>query len=112
MLRPGRFNPGKETRYPFYKKTGGGPGVGLDGCGILDSPPPPGLDLRTVQPVEIQCNDCTIPVGDEIFHTPPDLPWGPTSLLYNRQEALFPGVKRSGSGDNHLPHLVLTLKKK
>jgi len=32
------------------------------------------------------------PCGDEIFHTCPDWPWGPPSLLYNGYW-LFPGVK-------------------
>jgi len=110
ILRSGRLNPGKETRYPFLKKAG----WTRDRSGRVRNirPPPPGLDLRTFQPVEIRYTDCTIPVGSEIFHTPPDLPWGPPSLLYNGQQAPFPGVKRSGSGDNHLPRLAPRLKKK
>ena len=35
--RPGRFTPGKETRYPFYRRLGGSR-VGLDGC-VKISPP-------------------------------------------------------------------------
>jgi len=31
-----------------------------------------------------------IPVGGEIFHTRPDRPWGPPSLLYNEYQ-VFPG---------------------
>ena len=37
----------------------------------------------------------------EIFHTRPDLPWGPPSLLYNGYWVSFPGVKRPGRGVNH-----------
>ena len=36
------------------------------------------------------------PVGDEIFRTCPDRPWGPPSLLYNGYR-VFPGVN-SGTG--------------
>jgi len=45
-------------------------------------------------------------VGSEIFRTFPDLPWGPTSLLYNGYRA-FPGGKE-GTGDDAdpLPLLV------
>jgi hypothetical protein len=37
-----------------------------------------------------------IPVGVEIFHTRPDRPWGPTSLLYNGYR-VFPGGKAAGA---------------
>jgi len=84
--RHGRFNPGKVTRYPLYRRLGGHR-FGLNGRGKLD--PPSGFDLRTVQPVEIRYTDYTAPVGGEIFHTPPDLPWGPPSLLYNGHRAPY-----------------------
>ena len=46
-----------------------------------------------------------IPVlGIEIFRTRPDRPWGPPSLLYNGYR-VFPGVKQSGRGADHHPHL-------
>ena len=32
MYSPGRFTPGKETRYPLYSRLGG-PRACLDGCG-------------------------------------------------------------------------------
>ena len=51
------------------------------------------------------------PVGDEIFRTRPDRPWGPCSLLKNWYRVSFPGVKRSGRGVDHSPHLALRLKK-
>ena len=36
------------------------------------------------------------PVGGEIFHTRPDRPWGPSSLLYNGYQ-VFPGGKAAGA---------------
>ena len=36
-----------------------------------------------------------IPVGDEIFRTRPDRPWGPPSLLHNVYR-VFPGVTATG----------------
>jgi hypothetical protein len=42
-----------------------------------------------------------IPVGGEIFHTCPDRPWGPSSLLYNAYR-VFPGGKvRLGRAADH-----------
>ena len=49
--------------------------------------------------------------GDEIFHTCPDRPWGPLSLLYNGYGVSFPGVKRPGRGVDHPPHLASRLRK-
>jgi len=46
-----------------------------------------------------------IPVGDEIFCTCPERPWGPPSLLYNGYR-VFPGVK-SGRGVKLTPHPIL-----
>ena len=44
------------------------------------------------------------PGGGEIFHTRPDRPWGPPSLLYvQRVPGLFPGVKRPGLCFDHPP---------
>ena len=37
------------------------------------------------------------PGGDEIFHTCPDQPWGPPSLLYNDYQ-VFPGGRGSRGG--------------
>jgi hypothetical protein len=37
-----------------------------------------------------------IPVGDEIFRTRPNRPWGPRSLLYNGYR-VFPGGKAAGA---------------
>ena len=45
------------------------------------------------------------PGGGEIFHTCPDRPWGPPSLLYNGYR-VFPGVK-SGWGVTLTPHPLL-----
>ena len=43
------------------------------------------------------------PGGGEIFHTHPDQPWGPPSLLYNGYQVSFPGVKQPGRGVDHPP---------
>jgi hypothetical protein len=57
--RPGRFTPGKETRYPLYRRLGGL----QDRSGqVRKISPPPGFDPRTVQPVVSRCTDYTIPV--------------------------------------------------
>jgi len=40
--------------------------------------------------------------GGEIFHTCPDRPWDPLSLLYSGYR-VFPGVKRPGHGVDHPP---------
>ena len=53
-LRPGRFTPRKDL-VPIV-----GPRVGLDGCG-KSSPPPPGFDPRTVQPVASRYTERDIP---------------------------------------------------
>ena len=46
------------------------------------------------------------PGGGEIFHTCPDRPWGPPSLLYNGYR-VFPGGKERPGGDaDHSPLLV------
>ena len=42
--------------------------------------------------------------GGEIFRTRPERLWGPSSLLYNGYR-VFPGVKPSGRGVDHPPHL-------
>ena len=56
--RPGRFTPGKETRYPFYRRLGGPQGR----SGRLRKiSPPPGFDPRTVQHIESRYTDCAIP---------------------------------------------------
>ena len=34
------------------------------------------------------------PGGGQIFHTRPDRPWDPTSLLYSGDRVSFTGVKR------------------
>ena len=44
-----------------------------------------------------------IPVGNEIFRTRPDRPWGRPSLLYNGNGVSFPGVMRPGRGNDHQP---------
>jgi hypothetical protein len=43
------------------------------------------------------------PGGGEIFHTHPDRPWGPPSLLYNGYCVFFPGLKQPGCGVDHQP---------
>jgi hypothetical protein len=56
--RPGRFTPGKETRYPFYSRLGGPQGR----SGRLRKiSPPPGFDPPTVQPVASHYTDWAIP---------------------------------------------------
>jgi hypothetical protein len=61
--RPGRFTPGKETRYPLHR-TMGGP-QGRSGR-VPNISPPPGLDPRTVQHVPCRYTDWAIPA-----HTTP-----------------------------------------
>jgi hypothetical protein len=56
--RPGRFTPGKETRYPLYRRLGGP--QGRSGR-IQKIPSPPGFDPRTVQPVASHYTDWAIP---------------------------------------------------
>ena len=46
--RPGRFTPGKETRYPLYRRLGGH--QSRSGR-VRKISPPAGFDPRTVQPV-------------------------------------------------------------
>jgi hypothetical protein len=57
--RPGRFIPGKETRYLLYMRLGGPQGR----YGRLRKiSPPSGFDPRTVQPVASHYTDWAIPV--------------------------------------------------
>jgi hypothetical protein len=59
--RPGRFTPGKEIRYPFYRslnETRGRSGW------VRKIPPPPGFEPRTVQPVARRYTDWAIPAAD------------------------------------------------
>jgi hypothetical protein len=56
--RPGRFTPGKENRYPLYKKLSrpqGPPGR------VRKISPPPGFDPRTFQAVASHYTDYAIP---------------------------------------------------
>ena len=46
--RPGRFTPGKETRYPLYRRLGGP--QGRSGR-VRKISPSPELDSRTLEPV-------------------------------------------------------------
>jgi len=39
----------------------------------------------------------------KIFHTRPDQPWDPPSLLYNGYWVFFLGVKRLGHGTDYPP---------
>jgi hypothetical protein len=43
------------------------------------------------------------PGRDKIFHTCPEEPWGPTSLLYNGYQFSFPEVKRLECGTGYPP---------
>jgi hypothetical protein len=52
-----------------------------------------------------------IPVGDEIFRTCPDRPWGPPSLLYDEYR-VFSGAKAAGESnvDASPPSSVAVMK--
>jgi hypothetical protein len=52
--RPGRFTPGKETRYPLYRRLGGP--QGRSGR-VRKISPPSGFDPRTVQLVASRYTD-------------------------------------------------------
>jgi hypothetical protein len=56
--RTGRFTPGKETRYPLYRRLGGP--QGRSGR-VRKISPTPGFDPRTVQPVASNYTDYAIP---------------------------------------------------
>jgi hypothetical protein len=61
--RPGRFTPGKETRYALYRRLGGPQGRSGQARKIS---PPSGLDPRTVQPVADRCTDYAVPAHIKI----------------------------------------------
>ena len=52
------------------------------------------------------------PVGDEIFHTRPDSPWCPPSILYNGYRVSFPRVKRPKRGVDHPPPCSTEVKER
>ena len=55
---PGRFTPGKQTRYPLYSRLGGY----QDRCGrVRNTSPPSGLDPQTFQTVAICYTDYALP---------------------------------------------------
>jgi len=45
------------------------------------------------------------PGGGKIFHSSPDQPWSPLSLLYKGYCVPLPGINWSGSGDDHPPSI-------
>jgi hypothetical protein len=57
--RPSRFTPGKQTRYTLCRRLGGP--QGRSGR-MRKISPPPGFDLRTVQPVASRYTYCATPV--------------------------------------------------
>jgi hypothetical protein len=64
--RPGRFSPGKETRYPLYRRLCGP--QGRSGR-VRKISPPLEFDPRTVQPVASHCTVWTIPARRNVqFH--------------------------------------------
>ena len=56
--RPGRFTPGKETRYPSYMRVGGGKGQSRR---VQKISPTPGFYPRTVPPAASRCTDYATP---------------------------------------------------
>jgi len=58
MPRPGRFTPGKETRYPLYRRLGGRQGRSGQ---VRKISPSSGFDPRTFQPVASRCTYRAIP---------------------------------------------------
>jgi len=56
--RPGRFTPGKETRYPLYMRVGGR--KGRSGR-VQKISPTPGFHPRTVSPTASRCTDYATP---------------------------------------------------
>jgi len=52
-----------------------------------------------------------IPVGDEIFLTCPDRPWGPPSLLCNGYRVFSGGEERLGRAADHSPPSSAVVKK-
>ena len=58
--RPGRFTPGKQSRYPFYRRLGGP--KGRPGR-VRKNSPPPEFDFRTVQLAASRYNDYAIHRG-------------------------------------------------
>ena len=58
MPRPDRFTPGKETRYPLYRKLGG---IQSQSGQVQKISPPPGFEPRTVQPLASRYTDYVIP---------------------------------------------------
>jgi hypothetical protein len=64
--RSGRFTPGRDTRYPLYRRPGGP--QGRSGR-LREISPPPGFDHRTVQAVASRYTDCAIPAHVDIVCT-------------------------------------------
>ena len=62
--RPGRFTPGKETRYPLNRRLGGPPGPVWTGVGNLV--PQSGFDPRTVQSVASRYTDWANQAGSTV----------------------------------------------
>jgi hypothetical protein len=61
--RPGRFTPGKETRYPLYRRLGGPQGR----CGrVRKISAPSGFHSQTVQLVASRYTDWAIPAYHEM----------------------------------------------
>jgi hypothetical protein len=52
------------------------------------------------------------PGADEIFHTHPDWPCGPPSLLYNRDSVSFLGIKWPRLGVDHPPLTSINVKER
>ena len=80
--RLGRFTPGKETRYPLYRRLVGPQGRSVR---VLKISPPPGFDLRTVQlsrlRTEVILADCyQCYVGGHLFPRWSFWSYGVTSL--------------------------------
>ena len=69
-----RFTPGKETRYPLYRRLGGP--QARSGRVRKKSPPPPAFDCRTVQPVASRDIDWAVPAHtnktyrEQMLHAP------------------------------------------